>query len=182
MKKTIYTNQALIFLLGLFLITSCAHKRTIEISYQMEDVKEFTPSYQLSIWLEKTDGTFVKTLFVSDYLAYGGYLEYGICPSWSKKANWDKTTKEELDAVSGATPDPGDVNLVVECSIDQIPDGEYNLFIQVHLKENLNDTYKGKVNFLSGKEMQVQLKPYKTRKIENEEQKGVVSNIKAMIN
>ncbi len=181
MKKTLFTKQALIFLFGLFLITSCSQKRTIKISYQMEDVKEYPPSYQLSIWLEKPDGTFVKTLFVSEYLAYGGYLEYGICPTWSKKAGWDKVEKEEFDAVSGATPDTGDVKLEKEYSIDQIPDGEYLLFIQVHLKEDLNDTYKGKVDIKSSEETHAQIKPFKISRIKDGKQKGIISNIEVVV-
>ena len=182
MKKINLIWQVLALIIGLFLITSCTHKKTIKISYQMEDVKEYIPSYQLSVWLEKPDGNFVKTLFVSEYLAYGGYLEYGICPSWSKNASWDKVTKEELDAVSGATPEPGDVKFKSEFSIDQIPDGEYLLFIQVHLKEDLNDTYKGNVKLIAGKETVAKIKPYKIKRIKNAEQKGILSSIELKIN
>lgn len=181
MKKNLLMRRVLIFILGLFILASCSNKRTFTISYQMEDVKEYTPSYQLTIWLEKTDGTFVKTLFVSDYLAYGGYLEYGICPSWSKKAGWGMVTKEELDAVSGATPESGDVKMKLKFSSDEIPDGEYQLFVQVHLQGNLNETYKGEVKLISGKEINIQMKQYKIKGIENGGQKTIISDIEATI-
>ena len=181
MRKIYFTRLILILTPVLFIFNSCTQERTFTISYQMEDVKEYIPSYQLSIWIEKPDGTFVKTLFVSDYLAYGGYLEYGICPSWSKKANWDKVTKEELDAVSGATPEPGNVKLEKKFTVDKIPDGEYILFIQVHLQEDLNDTYKGKVK-ISGKESEAQIKPYKIKRLVNGKPKGILSNMKIVIN
>ncbi len=70
----------------------------------------------------------------------------------------------------------------IEFSIDQIPDGEYLMFIQVHLKEALNDTYVGKVNVLSGKEMHVQLKPFETKGTKNREQKRILSDIEVTIN
>ncbi len=35
------------------------------------------------LWLKKPDGTFAKTLFVSEYLSYGGYNHPEICPDWS---------------------------------------------------------------------------------------------------
>lgn len=181
MNKTIVIRQLLALVIGLFLITSCTHKKTIKISYQMEDLQEYVPSYQLSIWLEKPDGTFIKTLFVSEYLAYGGYLEYGICPSWSKKANWDKVTKEESDAVTGATPKVGNVDLELENSIDNVPDGEYLLYLQVHLKEDLNDTYKGKINLKTGNETDIQLKPYKIQRIKDGNPKEILSNIQVAI-
>lgn len=181
MKKNLFVKLLLI-LLGVFIITACTREREITVLYQMQDVKEIIPSYQLSIWIEKPDGTFVKTLFVSEYLAYGGYLEYGICPSWSKKAHWDKVTQEELDAVSGATPMPGDVKLEIKFNSDKVPDGEYQLFIQVHLTSDQNDTYKGKVKFLSGKKTVAKIEPYKIKKIKNGDEKGILSNIEVTIN
>ncbi len=181
MKKNLIVRLLLIFLIGAFIITACTRERNIIVSYQMKDVKEIIPSYQLTIWLEKPDGTFVTTLFVSEYLAYGGYLEYGVCPSWSKKAHWDTVTKEELDAVSGATPVPGEVKLEMKFNADKVPDGEYNLFIQVHLTSDLNDTYKGKVNFVSGKATVSQIKPYKIKEVKSEDKYRLLSNIKLTI-
>jgi hypothetical protein len=182
MKKQFFRRQVLILIIGLFIITSFTNEKTIKISYQMEDVKEYVPSYQLCIWLEKPDGTFVKSLFVSEWLAYGGYLDYGVCPSWTENASWDKVTKEEFDAVSGATPDVGNVKLELENSINNVPDGEYLLSIQIHLKEDLNDTYKGKVNLKAGKKIDIQLKPYKIQRIKDGKQKGIISNIEVTIN
>lgn len=128
-EKIHLVRRSLIFLLWLIIVTACSNERIMIVSYQMKDVKEIIPSYQLTIWLEKSDGTFAKTLFISEYLAYGGYLEYGICSSWTNKANWDNVTKEELDAVSDATPEPGDVRLELEFNLDELPDGEFQISI-----------------------------------------------------
>ncbi len=164
MKKHISGLELLALLAGIFIFSSCnlGHKRTIEISYRMKNVTQYKPSYQLAVWLEKPDSSFFKTLFVSDYLAYGGYLVAGICDTWSQKADWDKVSKEEFDAVSGATPKPGKVHLKLESRKDQIPDGEYILCLQVHLK-NINELYTGKVVF-SGKKCHTHLTPDKRLK------------------
>lgn len=178
MKKEFGVRLLLIFLTGVFVISACTRGRNITVSYQMKDVKENTPSYQLSVWLEKPDGTFVKTLFVSEYLAYGGYLEYGVCPSWSKKAHWNNVTQEEFDAVTGATPKPGDVKLKIELSPDRVPDGEYRLYIQVHLTGDLNDTYRGKVKFIAGQKTTARIEPFE---IKSGDEKGILSDIHVTI-
>ena len=180
MKKRYVTWELLIVLLGMFLITSCSDKnRTINISFTMINVKSYNPSYQMVIWLEKPDGTFFKTLFVTDYLAMGGYLEYGVCPRWSKKANWNEVTKEEFDAVTGATPAPGNVKMKIKT--DDVPNGKYFLYLQVHLKEDLNDTYRGEVDFSGRKKAHVQMKPYKTNNTKDGERQSIISNIRVTI-
>ncbi len=178
MKNGINVRSLLIFLAGVFIISACSRGRNVTVSYQMKDVREKTPSYQLSVWLEKPDGTFVKTMFVSEYLAYGGYLEYGVCPLWSKKAHWDNVAQEEFDAVTGATPKPGNVKLKMRFSSDKVPEGEYQLFIQVHLTGELNDTYKRNVKLIPGKKTTARIEPFE---IKSGDEKGILSDIKVTI-
>ena len=125
--------------------------RKLVITYTMENVKGFVPSRQTVIWLEKADSTFVKTLFVSDYMAYGGYLVPGICPDWSTKSNWKNISQEEFDAVSGATPQAGKVKLKLELPKEQIPNGDYKLFMEIHLTEKYNVLCSGAINFSNKK-------------------------------
>jgi len=135
-----------IFTLSIF-ITGCGgNKNKVKLSFQLNKIEAFTSSDQLVIWLEKPDSTFVKTLFISDYLAYGGFALTTICTDWSGRAAWKNITKEEFDAVTAATPIHGNVEFDFEIQKEKVPDGEYNLFIEVHLAEDYNELYSGTVN------------------------------------
>ncbi len=120
--------------------------RTIELSFKLKNAESFISSDQMIVWLEKTDSSFVKTLFVSEYMAYGGYnLDY-ICPNWPERSEWEKISEVKFDAVTGATPGPGDVKFEFIVEKDSIPYGEYKLFIEVHLAEKYNELYSTIIN------------------------------------
>ena len=138
----------LILLLGLgTLFPGCNRTREwiLDVSFQLAEREGYPRSDQLVVWLEKPDGTFVKTLFVSEYLSYGGYNHPEICPDWSTKTNWEKASQEEFDAVTAATPSLGLVNMALSCTSVVVPRGEYNIFIEVHLTTDYNELYSGMV-------------------------------------
>ena len=118
---------------------------TLQISYAFSTAQGLEPSYQIAIWLEKEDGQFVKTLFISEYLAYGGFSDPTICPEWSRIAGWDKATEAEYDAVSKPTPPIGSNTLKVDCRARGIEPGPYVYCAEVHIVENFNILYKGKI-------------------------------------
>ena len=152
-------------------------ERALELSFQMATPEGFVPSRQTVIWLEKPDGTFVKTMFVSDYTAYGGYLVPGICPEWVSKAQWKNVNEEEFDAVTGATPSEGKVSMTLDCPKDKVPDGDYILFMEVHLNENFNVLCKGEIQVGDKKHetaMTVEYLPQKYPKLKGE----YLSNVK----
>ena len=121
-------------------------KRRLEIRFHMKQPQDVEPSYQMAIWLEKPDGTYAKTLFVTDYLSYGGFNLKRICSDWQKKIDWRTVSNEETDAVTGATPDTGAVTLTFDASKKNIPPGMYKFFIEVHLSEDYNELYSGEIN------------------------------------
>jgi hypothetical protein len=180
MKKKVLL-QGMMVVLGVVLLTRCTwfeKNRTLEITFQMATPEGFVPSRQTVIWLEKPDGTFVKTLFVSDYTAYGGYLVPGICPEWVSKAQWKNVDEEEFDAVTGATPSEGKVSMKLDCPKDKVPDGDYILFMEVHLNENFNVLCKGEIHVSEKKyetAMTVEYLPQKYPKLKEE----YLSDIKA---
>lgn len=138
----------IVFIIGtgdLFSGGNFAKNRVLKVSFQMNEREEFERSDQLAIWLEKPDGTFVKTLFLSDYLSYGGFNDPLICSDWSSNTNWMETTEEEFDAVTGSTPQIGMVNLELKFPREVVPDGAYNIFIEVHLTGEFNELYSGNV-------------------------------------
>lgn len=136
---------------GLF-FQSCegSQERIVEVSFTMNELEDYSRSDQLVIWLEKPDGTFVKTLFVSEYLSYGGYNDPDICPDWHTNTDWEMASQEEFDAVTAATPSIGAVNMQFNLTADQAPKGEYVIFVAIHLIEDYNEIWQKNI-FLSRK-------------------------------
>ncbi len=118
---------------------------TLQITYTFSTAQGLEPSYQIAIWIEKEDGQFVKSLFISEYLAYGGFNDPTICPEWSKIAGWDKATEAEYDAVSKPTPPIGSNTLKLDCKARGIEPGTYVYCAEVHIVENFNILCKGKI-------------------------------------
>ena len=65
-------------------------------------------SNQYAVWIEDYDGDLVKTLYVTEYTADGGYKNRpDSIFNWVKKSNLVEMSKVEVDAISGATPNSG---------------------------------------------------------------------------
>ncbi|MBN1995907.1 hypothetical protein JW935_00045 [candidate division KSB1 bacterium] len=126
----------------------------IQISFQLEGVApdlNLVPSRQTAVWLENMDNNELTTLYVSEYLSYGGYNDSTICSLWSKKADWEKTPSELFDLVTAATPAVDSVKTIsVNCKERNIPAGRYRYNVQVHIIENYNILAQGE--FMVGKD------------------------------
>lgn len=163
--------------------TGCNQTREwiLDVSFQLTELEDYTRSDQLVIWLEKPDGTFVKTLFVSEYLSYGGYNHPEICPDWITKTNWEEASQEEFDAITSATPSIGLVNMELVCSNELVPKGDYHIFIEVHLTADYNELYSCPVR-ISGRKFNNQLLvSYKPEKYPNSTY-DVLSNVQISLN
>ena len=184
MKKKAILSVLIFFIVGLGESMSrgfYAKGRVLNISFMVSMTGDYERSDQFAIWLEKPDGTFVKTLFLSDYLSYGGYNDPLICSDWSSNTNWTEASEEEFDAVTGPTPQIGEVNLELSIPRDQVPDGEYNIFIEVHLTDKFNELYSGLVQVSRKKfsnQLQVSYRPEKYTKATND----VLSDVRISLN
>lgn len=184
MKKN-FVLKFLIFctlLLGI-LLPSCNNfnEWKLNVSFQLNEREGYPRSDQMVIWLEKTDSTFVKTLYISEYLAYGGYNEPEICPDWAVKSNWLKVSQEEFDAITSATPNVGLVNMELSCSKEQVPEGDYNIFIEVHLTEDYNELYSGLVKISQKKDINTLLVSYNPKKY-GKASYNVLSDVQVSLN
>jgi hypothetical protein len=140
--KILFTFSIIFILIAGF---GSVKKRKFEVRFHLNDIQSFAPSCQMAVWLENIDSSLVKTLFLSEYLSYGGYNEREICYDWSSKAKWEDVTKEEFDAVTSATPGVGDVVLKLECDESLIPEGRYIINVEVHLVNEYNELYSGEL-------------------------------------
>lgn len=80
---------------------------TLEIFFNF--TRGTTPaSNQFAIWIEDSNGNLVKTLYVTNFTANGGYTRRAeSIPTWVSKANPAELPDAEIDSVSGATPRAG---------------------------------------------------------------------------
>ena len=153
MKKITILSVFMVLLFGLTVMLSGynqSKERQINLSFLINKREGYPRSDQLVVWLEKPDGSFVKTLFLSDWLSYGGYNDAEVCPDWSSKTDWESVSQEEFDAVTSATPRVGSVSLDLVCLSDEVPNGEYLIFVEVHLNAEFNELHSGKI-WVSGK-------------------------------
>ena len=88
--------------------------KTLEVSFDYQ--RQAGPgSNQYAVWIENDKGEVVKTLFVTSYTTKGrtrpgeepmrGYAKRPNCvPTWVKAAKAAEQTDQQLDAITGATP------------------------------------------------------------------------------
>jgi hypothetical protein len=117
----------------------------LQVSYLVSSSVE--GSRFTAVWLENEGGELVKTIFVSNELAQGAFtVEGDICPDWIKKSHWEKASQAEVDAVSGPTPAVGTGSFSIDLKKFGLSPGVYFFCMQVHIEENYNILYKGKIS------------------------------------
>lgn len=143
--------KTIILFVILIWVSGCSNSKQpiLTFSFQLNNKEGFIPSNQIAIWLQNYKGEYIETLFVCDYLSYGGYTVAGICPSWVSKSKWESKPKEVVDAVSQATPDVGDVTLNFNFPVKKVDPGKYQYCIEVHIAENFNELYVGEIEIRS---------------------------------
>jgi len=151
-------SLSLIFVLALLVVSlsylclpcEAARGKELRFSFQVNQKEKVTPSYCMAVWLESPEGNYVKTLFASDWLAYGGYSVEGVCPLWVEQSNWVENDLELPDAISGATPAVGPKNLSFEWKKKVLPPGPYRYRIEVHISADYNEIYSGEIELGNG--------------------------------
>lgn len=113
MKRTKIITAVLAVMLAIPAMSQNKGK-SLEVSFNYE--KQGGPgSNQYAVWIENDKGNVVKTLFVTSFTTKGhargnapvqrGYVLRPACvPTWVKVAKASEQTDQQLDAVSGATP------------------------------------------------------------------------------
>jgi hypothetical protein len=119
----------------------------LEIRYRLVAASgDLQPSYQTAIWLEDVEGKLVRSLLVSEWLAYSGHNSGSVCPTWLAVADWQNVSEEELDAVSQATPEIGDSVLRVDLTPYRLAPGRYRYGVETHVVEGYNIVFRGEID------------------------------------
>lgn len=93
---------------------------------------------QFAVWVEDSMGRYIKTLFVTQWTAKGGWRTRDTSiPAWVRKSNLSNLNSTQIDAFSGATPRTG----TFTCSWDgtnslgaAVPAGDYVIVLEGTLR------------------------------------------------
>jgi hypothetical protein len=102
-------KRSIIFLmlLTVFIINATAQQAAVEITFNFTR-QSGSASNQFAVWVEDSTGRYIKTLFVTQWTAKGGWkTREASIPFWVRKSNLSNMEKTQIDAVSGATPRTG---------------------------------------------------------------------------
>jgi hypothetical protein len=104
-------------------------------------------SNQFAIWIEDSTGRHIKTLYATRFTAQGGWKDRPSSLSrWVKAANPDTYTDQQIDAISGATPDSGHLVYIwdgLDRNGNRVPSGEYRFIVAANLRWNSKVLFSG---------------------------------------
>ena len=165
---------------------------TLEVSFDYQ--RQAGPgSNQYAVWIENEKGNVVKTLFVTSYTTKGrarggeqpkrGYIVRPACvPTWVKTVKADEKTDQQLDAVTGATPQAGGTQTFTWDFTDEqgkaVPQGNYKVVVEATLFFDSDIIYSGT---FSTKNKAGDIKLTSTLTKGDEQHKNMVTNVKAIL-
>jgi len=117
----------------------------LEVLFLFMPPTTIDPTYHTAMWLEDDKGVLLKTLYVSQELSANEYKMGNVCPDWVKKAQWDKTPKADVDAITAPTPNVGSEAKVFDLVEYGVAPGVYQFRFQMHVGEDHNVLYRGTV-------------------------------------
>jgi hypothetical protein len=166
--------------------------RALEVSFNYQ--RQAGPgSNQYAVWIENEKGNVVKTLFVTSYTTKGrarggekpkrGYIVRPACvPTWVKTVKADEKTDQQLDAVTGATPQAGGTQTFTWDFTDEqgkaVPQGDYKVVVEATLFFDSDIIYSGT---FSTKDKEGDIKLTSTLTKGDEQHKNMVTNVKALL-
>ena len=131
--------------------------KTLEVSFNYQ--KQAGPgSNQYAVWIENEKGEVVKTLFVTSFTTKGrvrgneqpmrGYVKRPNCvPTWVKTVKAESLSDQQLDGVTGATPQTNGKQTFTWDFTDQqgkkVKDGKYCVKVEATLYQASDIIYSG---------------------------------------
>jgi hypothetical protein len=172
--------------------TKAVKARSLEVSFDYQ--RQAGPgSNQYAVWIENDKGNVVKTLFVTSFTTKArargnaqpqrGYVLRPTCvPTWVKASKASEKTDQQLDAVTGATPQASGVQTFTWDFTDQqgkaVPQGTYKVFVEATLYNNSIILYSGSFSTKT-KAGNIALTSKLTEP--DEQHKNMVTNVKAVL-
>jgi hypothetical protein len=111
-------------------------------------------SNQFAVWVEDSQGLYVKTLYATKYTATGGWKrrETSI-PVWVKKSGLPNLSNAKIDAITGPTPGTGALTYRwdgTDSSGAVVSSGDYILFLEGTLRWENQVLYRAPIRLGQG--------------------------------
>lgn len=138
-----------LFLL-VMLMAATALFADVEVDFDYKEMGGFA-SNQFALWVENDNGEVVKTLFVTDFTGIKrGYKKRDQSLNhWVFAAKPAYLSNDELDAISGATPQAGPQHFTWNLTDNdgyKVPSGKYYIILEGTLYQGSNVLYIGTVD------------------------------------
>ena len=146
-----------IFLLALILSSflsnytfaqSKIQEKNVIITYTWNHIQTHG-SNQIAIWIEDIKGNYICTLFATKFTTEGGYIKRPLSLSeWTAKFDIKNASKEDIDAITGATPQSGQQSITWNCkdkSNKAIPAGTYIVRMEANICDADKMFFKGEI-------------------------------------
>ena len=172
--------------------SQAAKVKSLEISFDYKH-QAGPGSNQYAVWIENEKGDVVKTLFVTSYTTKGrtrpgeepmrGYVKRPACvPTWVNASKAAEQTDQQLDAITGATPQVDGTQIFTWDFTDQegkvVPKGTYKVFVEATLIFDSDIIYSGT---FSTKDKPGVIALSSTLTKPDETHKDMVTNVKAVL-
>ncbi len=154
--KIILAIAAMIFLISLSACkndnkqaeTPTPESGSLTVTFDFEKQSGYA-SNQFAVWIEDADGNFIKTLYATRFTANGGYKNRpDAIPTWVEKSGLASMPKNDVDAITGATPKAGTLAYtwdLTDANGDAVPSGEYSFFVEGNLRWKNRVLYSGSI-------------------------------------
>ena len=111
-------------------------------------------SNQFAVWIEDSNGRYIKTLYATRYTANGGWRrrETSI-PVWVRQSGLAGLTNAQIDVLTGATPRTGSLTYTWDGTDSlgaAVPSGDYIIFLEGTLRWENQVLYRAQIRFGRG--------------------------------
>jgi len=111
-------------------------------------------SNQFAVWIEDSEGSYVKTLYATRYTANGGWQRRATSiPVWVSRAGLADLSRAQVDALTGATPRTGSLTYTWDGTDSQgaaVNPGEYVIFLEGTLRMANQVLYRAPIRLGQG--------------------------------
>jgi hypothetical protein len=141
------------FLAALVLTSVAAQQAAAELRFTFTR-QSGSASNQYAVWIEDSEGQYVKTLYATRWTANGGYRRRPTSiPIWVNRSGLSGMTRAQADAISGATPRTGTVSYTWDGTNSRgapVPAGDYMLFLEGTLRWENQVLYRAPIRLGQG--------------------------------
>jgi len=111
-------------------------------------------SNQFAVWVEDSQGKYIKTLYATRYTADGGWKRRASSiPVWVKQSGLSQLTKAQVDALTSATPKAGTLTYTWDGTDSKgaaVPTGDYALILEATLRWENQVYYRAPIRLGKG--------------------------------